>query len=104
MGREGKEAGAHGESVGADGELGEAETAANRRRRSSVAEEGENVGTVLRGFSGHVSRRGGRGRHCGALGGVGEARGGWWPRRTALVATAPFGSEVRSERESRRRG
>ena len=59
---------------------------------------------AARGPSGRVRRRGGRGRHCGALGGVGEARGGWWPRRTASVATAPFGSEVRSERESRRRG
>ena len=37
----GKGAGAHRESVGADGELGEAATAANRRRRSSVSSGGK---------------------------------------------------------------
>ena len=78
-GSEGKRRGAHGEFVGGLGELGEASEAANRQRRSSVAEEGENVGTALRGFSGRVSRRGGRGRHCGAQERVGEARGGRWP-------------------------
>ena len=52
---------------------------------------GKTSGAAFRGSSGRVRRRGGRGRTCGALGGVGEARGGWWPRRTASVATAPFG-------------
>ena len=57
---------------------------------------------AARGPSGRVRRRGGRGRHCGALGGVGEARGGWWPRRTASVATAVFG--FGRERKSRGAG
>ena len=44
---------------------------------------------------------GGRG---GAPWGVGEAWGARWLRQSASVAAAPLGSEVRSERESRRRG
>ena len=44
---------------------------------------------------------GGRG---GAPWGVGEAWGARWLRQSASVAAAPFGPEVRSERESRRRG
>ena len=44
---------------------------------------------------------GGRG---GAPWGVGEAWGARWLRQSASVAAAPFVPEVRSERESRRRG
>ena len=63
---------------------------------------GKTSGAAFRGSSGRVRRRGGRGRTCGALGGVGEARGGWWPRRTASVATAVFG--FGRERKSRGAG
>ena len=102
--KEGKRSGAHSEFVGGLGELGEASEAANRQRRSSVAEEGENVGTALRGFSGRVSRRGGRGRHCGAQERVGEERGWRWPRGSSSVAAAPFGPGEREGAEEHRDG
>ena len=73
------------------GGLGEASEAANRQRRSSVAEEGKSVGTALRGFSGRVSQRRGRGRHCGARERVGEERGWRWPRGQRGSATVALG-------------
>ena len=47
--KEGKRSEAHSEFVGGLGELGEASEAANRQRRSSVAEEGKSVGAAPRG-------------------------------------------------------
>ena len=75
-----------------------AEFDGERRRGRSL---GMMTMAAARGPSGRVRRRGGRGRHCGALGGVGEARGGWWPRRTASVAT---GLRSVEERGSQRKG
>ena len=99
--RGGNGGGAHRGCDGGLGELGEASEAANRQRRSSVAEEGKSVGTALRGFSGRVSRRGGRGRHCGAQEHVGEERGWRWPRGSLSVAAAPFGPGEREGTEER---
>ena len=66
-----------------------------------MAEEGENVGTALRGFSGRVSRQGGPGRHCGAQERVGEEKGWRWPRGSLSVAAAPFGPGEREGTEER---
>ena len=59
---------------------------------------------TLQGFWRGVARWGGRGDRGGAPWGVGEAWGARWLRQSASVAAAPLGSEVRSERGSRRRG
>ena len=69
-----------------------------------MAGDGTTMVTALQGFRRAVDRWGGRGGPGGAPGCIGEARDARWLRQSASVAAAPFGPEVRSERESRRRG
>ena len=81
--------------------LGGVLSAANSATAIGGSEEGKNVGAALRGFSGRVSRQGGRGRHCGAQERVGEEKGWRWPRGSLSVAAAPFGPGEREGTEER---
>ena len=72
-----------------------------RRRRHRGRSSEMKTMAAARGPSGHVRRRGGRGRHCGARERVGEERGWWWPRRTASVAMGA-GARGSQEREGKR--
>ena len=86
------------------GEVGDGPEPANLTKMAGGSEVEDDGDGGDAGFRRAVDRWGGRGGRGGAPWGVGEAWGARWLRQSASVAAAPLGSEVRSERESRRRG
>ena len=76
MGLGGNKAGAHGDHAGKVSELGEARTAANRRRPSAAVEDEDDGVEAMQGFPRGLAWWGGRGGRGGAPELSGGARGG----------------------------